>query len=190
MEAFFSSTLIEAGCDEAGRGALAGPVFAAAVVLPKDYHNDEIKDSKKLTAKQRFLIRDEIEKYAIAYSVAQVSNTEIDEINILNASILAMHRAIGNLTLIPELLIIDGNKFKSYNDIPHHCIVKGDNKFMSIAAASILAKTYRDEYMTAMSKEFPHYFWERNFAYPTKQHYEAIAKYGITELHRKSYRLY
>jgi ribonuclease HII len=190
METFFSQTLIEAGCDEAGRGCLAGPVFAAAVILPKDYCNEDIKDSKKLTAKQRFKLRDEIEENATAFAVAQVSNQEIDEINILNASILAMHRAIDKLNITPELLLIDGNKFKNYKDIPHQCIVKGDNKFMAIAAASIIAKTYRDEYMTALSKDFPQYSWDKNFAYATKKHYEAIAKYGITEFHRKSFRLY
>ncbi|GHV34917.1 ribonuclease HII [Bacteroidia bacterium] len=187
---YFTENLIEAGCDEAGRGPLAGDVFAAAVVFPKDYHNEKINDSKKLTAKQRFELRSEIEKSALTFAVATVSAREIDEINILNASILAMHRAIDALKITPELLLIDGNKFKDYKDIPHHCIVKGDSKYLAIAAASILAKTYRDDYMTELSKSYPQYGWDKNAGYPTKQHYLAIREYGITVHHRKSFRLF
>jgi ribonuclease HII len=189
MENYYSLGHIEAGCDEAGRGPLAGPVFAAAVILPKDYRNEKINDSKKLTAKQRYALRYEIENNAIAFAVASVSAQEIDEINILNAAISAMHRAIDKLTITPELLLIDGNKFKPYKHIPHHCIVKGDSKYLAIAAASILAKTYRDDYMTELSKLFPQYFWNKNQGYPTKQHYQAIKEHGVTEHHRKSFRL-
>jgi ribonuclease HII len=186
----FTENLIEAGCDEAGRGPLAGSVFAAAVILPKDYHNEKINDSKKLTAKQRYVLRDEIEKNALAFAIAAVSTQEIDEINILNASILAMHRAISGLKITPEVLLIDGNKFKNYKDIPYHCIVKGDSKYLAIAAASILAKTYRDDYMTELSKDFPQYGWDKNAGYPTKQHFSAIREHGITAHHRKSFRLF
>ena len=186
---FLNENLIEAGCDEAGRGCLAGPVFAAAVILPRDFYHPLLNDSKKLTDKQRDILRPIIEKSAIAWSVKSVSPAEIDKINILNASILGMHRAIESLNMIPEHILVDGNRFKQYKDIPHTCIVKGDSKFASIAAASILAKTHRDEYMTELSREFPQYNWDKNMAYPTKAHREAIIKYGITNHHRLSYKL-
>lgn len=185
----FQKKFIEAGCDEAGRGCLAGPVYAAAVILPSNYKNSLLNDSKKLSEKNRNLLRTEIEKDAIAFGVGIVTNQEIDEINILNASFLAMHRAIEKLTTTPGLLIIDGNRFTPYPFIPHKCIVKGDAKFLSIAAASVLAKTYRDEYLEKIHLEFPVYDWNKNKAYPTKKHREAIIKHGITPFHRKSYNL-
>lgn len=181
------SNRIEAGCDEAGRGCLAGPVFAAAVILPKNYKNKFLNDSKKLNEKQRNDLRKIIEKEAKYWAVAQVSPEEIDEINILNASFLAMHRAISNLGQIPELLLIDGNRFNKYKDISHECIIKGDGKYMSIAAASILAKTHRDEFMKKASQEYPQYFWEKNKGYPTLKHKLAIQQHGICDLHRKSF---
>lgn len=181
------SNKIEAGCDEAGRGCLAGPVFAAAVILPKGYKNKFLDDSKKLNEKQRNDLRKSIETEVIFWAVAQVSPEEIDEINILNASFLAMHRAIAKLGQIPELLLIDGNRFNKYMDIPHECIIKGDGKYMSIAAASILAKTHRDEFMKKASEEYPDYFWEKNKGYPTFEHKMAIQEHGICPLHRKSF---
>jgi len=185
----FQNKLLEAGCDEAGRGCLAGPVFAAAVVLPKNYKNNLLNDSKQLSEKKRNLLRIEIERDALCFAIGIVDNLEIDKINILNASFLAMHRAIKQLSSIPELLLIDGNRFKSYPKIPHECIIKGDGKFMSIAAASILAKTYRDEFVQKMHNEFPDYNWSQNKAYPTKAHRNAIRKFGTTPYHRMSFRL-
>lgn len=181
--------LIEAGCDEAGRGCLAGPVVASAVILPKEYTNDLLNDSKQLSAKKRNLLRSQIEQDAIAYAVAFVDNKEIDEINILNASFLAMHKAVDQLDQKPELLLIDGNRFKLYDGIPHECIVKGDGKFLSIAAASILAKTYRDEFMVELDGKHPGYGWDRNMGYPTKEHRNGIAKLGVTPYHRMSFQL-
>ena len=189
LKPYFQKKLLEAGCDEAGRGCLAGPVFAAAVILPKDYKNKILNDSKQVSEIKRKLLRTEIEKEAISFAVGVVDNNEIDKINILNASFLAMHRAIEQLTSNPELLLIDGNRFKSYKKIPHECIIKGDGKFLSIAAASILAKTYRDEFMENAHLEFPHYDWKTNKGYPTKTHREAIRQIGITPLHRKTFRL-
>lgn len=189
LKSYFDKTKTEAGCDEAGRGCLAGPVFAAAVILPKDYKNKILNDSKKLTDKIRYQLRDVIEKEALAFAVAQVSNIEIDEINILNASLLAMHRAIDKLKDTPELLLIDGNRFKQYKNIKHRCIVKGDAKFMSIAAASILAKTYRDDFMIEAAKKYPFYGWDRNMGYPTKLHREGIRQHGTTPLHRMTFQL-
>jgi ribonuclease HII len=185
----YTDDLIEAGCDEAGRGCLAGPVYAAAVILPRDFINSELNDSKKLSKKQREKLREIIEKEAISWAVASVDNNEIDEINILNASFLAMHRAIEKLKKQPEFLLIDGNRFKIYKEIPHKCIVKGDGKFLSIAAASILAKTHRDDFMKKLHLEFPDYDWKNNKGYPTPKHKAAIAKHGITDFHRKSFRL-
>ncbi len=181
--------VIEAGCDEAGRGCLAGPVYAAAVILKKDFYHPLLNDSKQLSAKQREKLRPIIEKEALAWAVVAVSAREIDEMNILKASITGMHRAIEKLSITPEHLLIDGNRFYKYKDIPHTCVVKGDGKYAAIAAASILAKTHRDEYMLTIAKEFPQYGWERNMAYPTKEHRAAIAKYGITPHHRLSYKL-
>jgi len=189
LKSCFQKKLIEAGCDEAGRGCLAGPVYAAAVILPKDYKNKILNDSKQVSAKKREILRAEIEKEAIAFGVGIVDNVEIDKINILNASFLAMHRAIAQLTTTPELLLIDGNRFKSYPNIPHECIIKGDAKFLSIAAASILAKTYRDDFMLAAHQKHPKYAWNNNKGYPTKVHREAIRKIGTTNLHRMSFRL-
>ena len=180
---------IEVGTDEAGRGCLAGPVVAAAVILPEDFEHPLLNDSKQLTEKQRELLRPFIEKNAIAYGVSYINEQKIDEINILQASILAMHKAIEKLTVTPEHIIVDGNKFKPYRNIPYKTIVKGDAKFMSIAAASVLAKTYRDEFMQKIDLEFPAYFWKKNKGYPTKQHREAIREFGITSYHRKTFRL-
>lgn len=185
----FTKEKMEAGCDEAGRGCLAGPVVAAAVILPKTYQNPLLDDSKKLSRKNRDMLRREIIRYALAWSVAEVSNEEIDQINILNASFLAMHRAIDTLDIRPQLLLIDGNRFNPYAGIDHQCIVKGDGKFLSIAAASILAKTTRDDIMTQYSKEYPGYLWEKNAGYPTIQHRNAIRKMGVTPYHRMSFRL-
>lgn len=189
LKPYFQQKLLEAGCDEAGRGCLAGPVYAAAVVLPKDYKNKILNDSKQVSEKKRELLRFEIEKEALAFGIGVVDNNEIDEINILNASFLAMHRAIDALKLKPELLLIDGNRFKPYKKIPHECIIKGDGKFLSIAAASILAKTYRDEFMDNAHLNHPFYDWNNNKGYPTKAHREAIKKHGITDLHRQSFQL-
>lgn len=186
---FFKEGVVEAGCDEAGRGCLAGHVFAAAVILPPDFRNELLNDSKQLNEKQRYELRCIIEKEAVDWAVGIVTYDEIDQINILNASILAMHRALDKLSVRPENIIVDGNKFKKYNDVPYQTIVKGDGKFMSIAAASILAKTYRDDYMKDIDKEFPLYNWKKNKGYPTKEHREAIKKYGISPHHRKSFNL-
>ncbi|ATV28965.1 ribonuclease HII [Prevotella intermedia] len=180
---------VEAGCDEAGRGCLAGSVFAAAVILPPDYENGLLNDSKQLSEKKRYLLRSMIEKDALAWAVGVVTAAEIDKINILNASILAMHRALDALSVRPEAIIVDGNRFKPYHDVPHTTIVKGDGKYLSIAAASILAKTYRDDYMKAIAEEFPQYDWQSNKGYPTKKHRAAIKEYGISPYHRKSFTL-
>lgn len=181
--------MIEAGCDEAGRGCLAGSVYAAAVIFPDDYSNEQLNDSKQLTEKKRYQLREIIERDAIAWSVGIVTAQEIDKINILNASILAMHRALDRLKVRPQAVIVDGNKFKPYNGLPHTTIVKGDGKYLSIAAASILAKTYRDDYMNALAEEYPMYDWKSNKGYPTKKHRQAIKDYGISPYHRKSYNL-
>jgi len=182
--------LTEAGCDEAGRGCLAGPVFAAAVILPADFSHPLLNDSKKLSERARELLRPIIESEAIAYCVSYSSSVEIDEINILNASILAMHRALDGLSIIPEHILVDGNRFKQYKNIAHTCVVGGDGEYASIAAASVLAKTYRDSYMRKLAKEFPQYGWERNMAYPTKEHRAAIERFGLSKHHRVSFRLY
>lgn len=185
----FSKYKFECGTDEAGRGCLAGPVTAAAVILPVNFENKLLNDSKQLSEKKRDKLKPIIETEAIAFGIAHIFQKEIDSINILNASILAMHKSIAELNPIPEFIIVDGNKFKPYNDIPFETIIKGDGKFMSIAAASILAKTYRDLYMCEIHKEFPIYNWKQNKGYPTKEHREAIRKYGITKYHRKSFKL-
>lgn len=183
----FQGQYLEAGCDEAGRGCLAGPVYAAAVILPPDFAAGELNDSKKLSHKQRVALRVIIERDAVSWAVAAVDNNEIDEINILNASFLAMHRAVEKLTVQPQYLSIDGNRFKAYPDIPHSCIIKGDGKYLNIAAASILAKTHRDEYMDNISGEFPLYQWHQNKGYPTKDHRSASLLYGSTTYHRKTF---
>jgi len=188
LEIQYSNSL-EAGTDEAGRGCLAGPVTAAAVILPPYFKLPLLNDSKKLTEKQRFALRPEIEHQAIAYAIAHVYQEEIDEINILNASIKAMHLALEQLSKKPEYIIVDGNRFKSFQEIPHQCIVKGDGKYQNIAAASVLAKTYRDDFMEKLGLEFPQYDWKKNKGYPTKKHREAIKKYGITTYHRTSFKL-
>ena len=189
LEPYLIKGRIEAGCDEAGRGCLAGPVTAAAVILPEDFHNEILNDSKQLTERQRELLRPIIEREAIAWAVAFVSPQEIDEINILRASFTAMHRAIDQLTTRPEALLIDGNRFIKYQDIPHTCIVKGDGKMMSIAAASVLAKTHRDEYMQRIAQDFPQYAWDKNKGYPTPAHRAAIELHGATPHHRMSFQL-
>ena len=181
--------LIECGCDEAGRGCLAGAVFAGAVVLPKDYRNDRLNDSKQLTEAQRYELRDEIERDALAWAVARVEADEIDRRNILRASMHAMNIAVQQLSLTPELLLIDGNRFYNEGLIPYFTVVKGDGKYLSIAAASILAKTYRDDYMQELHRRYPQYGWDRNKGYPTAEHYRALAQYGPTPLHRKSFKL-
>jgi len=181
-------SLFEAGTDEAGRGCLAGPVTAAAITLPKNFTNDILNDSKQLSEVKRTLLKPILEDVAISFSVCHVFQDEIDEINILNASFLAMHRAIDKLQPLPDFIIVDGNRFKTYPNIDHECIIKGDGKYMSIAAASVLAKTHRDEYMAKIHEEFPMYNWKKNKGYPTKEHREAIKKYGITKYHRKSFR--
>ena len=196
---FYKEGVIEAGCDEAGRGCLAGPVFAAAVVLPSDFKNEMLNDSKQLTEKKRYLLREVIEREALAWAVGIVDNKEIDKINILNASILAMHRALDQLTVRPENIIVDGNRWKPYQEptandnepkvVPATTIVKGDGKYLSIAAASILAKTYRDDFMLRIHEEFPQYHWDRNKGYPAKVHREAIRQYGTTPYHRMSFNL-
>ena len=178
---------IEAGCDEAGRGCLAGSVYAAAVILPKDYRNDLLNDSKQLTAHQRYMLRETIEHDAIAWAVGVVTAQEIDKMNILRASITAMHRAIDRLSVRPEALIIDGNRFYPYHDLPYTTIVKGDGKSLSIAAASILAKTYRDDYMRELHKEYPYYGWDHNAGYPTKEHRRGIAEHGLSPYHRLTF---
>lgn len=189
LKSHYYEGLIEAGCDEAGRGCLAGSVYAAAVILPSDYQNELLNDSKKLTAKKRYALREEIERDAIAWAVGFVTPEEIDKINILNASFLAMHRALDQLQVRPEAVIVDGNRFKPYQDLPSTTIVKGDGKYLSIAAASILAKTYRDDYMLSLAEEYPQYDWQSNMGYPTKKHRQAILEHGITPYHRKSYNL-
>ena len=189
LKSHYYESLIEAGCDEAGRGCLAGSVYAAAVILPSDYQNELLNDSKKLTAKKRYALREEIERDAIAWAVGIVTPEEIDKINILNASFLAMHRALDQLSVRPEAVIVDGNRFKPYQDLPSTTIVKGDGKYLSIAAASILAKTYRDDYMLSLAEEYPEYDWQSNMGYPTKKHRQAIREHGITPYHRKSYNL-
>ena len=189
LESHYYEGKVEAGCDEAGRGCLAGSVYAAAVILPEDYHNELLNDSKQLSEKKRYQLREIIERDAIAWAVGIVTPEEIDKINILNASILAMHRALDQLKVRPEAIIVDGNRFKKYQDLPHTTIVKGDGKYLSIAAASILAKTYRDDYMNCLAEEYPQYDWLSNKGYPTKKHREAIKQFGITPYHRKSYNL-
>ena len=189
LENHYYEGLVEAGCDEAGRGCLAGSVFAAAVILPPDYANEKLNDSKQLTERQRYMLRQEVERDALSWAVGVVTPEEIDRMNILNASILAMHRALDKLSLSPQAVIVDGNRFKPYRDLPHTCIVQGDGKYLSIAAASVLAKTYRDDYMALMDKEYPGYDWLRNKGYPTRAHRLAIAQLGITPIHRRSYNL-
>lgn len=186
---YFQNKLIEAGCDEAGRGCLAGPVFAAAVILPKDFHHPLLTDSKQIKESDRYKLRLEIEAKAIAFSVGVVDHQEIDRINILNASFLAMHRAVEKLQLKPEFLIIDGNRFKSYPQINHECIIKGDGKYFSIAAASILAKTYRDDFMNALDKEYPDYHWKQNKGYPTIHHRNKVLELGFSPYHRKTFKV-
>lgn len=189
LQLFLEQGRLEAGCDEAGRGCLAGLVFAAAVILPEDFANEMLDDSKKLSERQRDMLRPMIERGALAWAVGVVEAEEIDRINILNASFLAMHRAVGALSVKPDFLLVDGNRFKPYPGIPHTCIVKGDGKMMSIAAASILAKTHRDEYMRRIAGEYPQYGWDVNKGYPTKSHRDAIARYGVSPYHRRSFRL-
>ncbi|MFS4494488.1 ribonuclease HII [Maribacter sp. 2308TA10-17] len=187
LKSYFSK-LIEAGTDEAGRGCLAGPVTAAAIILPFKFKNKVLNDSKLLSETKRFQLRPILENEAVTFGVAHVFSEEIDKINILNASILAMHKALGQLKVNPEFIIVDGNRFKPFKTIPHECIIKGDGKFMSIAAASVLAKTARDHYMEELHKEFPMYNWKQNKGYPTKEHREAIRQYGLTPYHRKSFK--
>jgi len=189
LESHYYDGLIEAGCDEAGRGCLAGSVFAAAVILPPDYVNAELNDSKQLSERKRYALRTQIERDAVAWAVGEVTPDEIDKINILHASFLAMHRAIDQLGVRPEALIVDGNHFDPYHDLPFTTIIKGDGRYLSIAAASILAKTYRDDYMLRLAEQYPQYDWQHNKGYPTKKHREAIATFGITPYHRKSYNL-
>lgn len=189
LEPYYNHDLLEAGCDEAGRGCLAGSVFAAAVILPRDYKNAALNDSKKLTAKMRYALREQIERDALAWAVGEVKPEEIDKVNILHASFLAMHRAIAQLQVAPEALIIDGNRFDPYPGLPHTCIVKGDGKYLSIAAASILAKTYRDDYMDALARECPYYDWEHNKGYPTAKHYAGLEAHGPSVYHRRTFNL-
>ena len=189
LEKHYYEGLVEAGCDEAGRGCLAGSVFAAAVILPPDYENELLNDSKKLTDRKRKQLREIIEHDALDWAVGIVEPGEIDEINILNASILAIHRALDQLKVRPEAIIVDGNRFKPYRDLPYTTIVKGDGKYLSIAAASILAKTYRDDYMDRLAEDYPQYDWKSNKGYPTKKHRQAIRECGITPFHRRSFTL-
>ena len=189
LESHYYQGKVEAGCDEAGRGCLAGSVYAAAVIFPEDYQNAELNDSKQLTDKRRKQLREIIEHDAIAWAIGVVTPDEIDKMNILNASILAMHRALDQLKVCPEAIIVDGNRFKPYQNLPHTTIVKGDGKYLSIAAASILAKTYRDDYMDQLAQTYPQYDWLSNKGYPTKKHREAIRKYGITPFHRKTFNM-
>lgn len=189
LEPYYHSGVIEAGCDEAGRGCLAGPVYAAAVIMPPDFSNEILNDSKQLTEKKRYQLREIIEREALAWAVGVVDNHEIDEINILRASILAMHRALDQLKVRPDEIIVDGNRFYKYQELPYTTIVKGDGKYMSIAAASILAKTYRDDFMQKIHKEYPMYHWDKNKGYPAKVHRDAIRQYGTTPYHRMTYNL-
>ena len=189
LESHYYKDMVEAGCDEAGRGCLAGSVYAAAVILPPNYQNADLNDSKKLTDKKRKALREQIERDAVAWAVGVVTPEEIDQINILNASFLAMHRALDQLKVRPEAVIVDGNRFKPYQDLPYTTIVKGDGKYLAIAAASILAKTYRDDYMDALAEEYPQYDWKSNKGYPTKKHRAAIKEFGTTPYHRMSYNL-
>ena len=189
LDLFYHKGVIEAGCDEAGRGCLAGPVYAAAVILPPDFHNDLLNDSKQLTEAKRYQLRQVIQREAVAWAVGVVDNHEIDQINILRASILAMHRALDGLQVRPQEIIVDGNRFTPYHDLPYTTIVKGDGKYMSIAAASILAKTYRDDFMEKLHQEHPAYDWQKNKGYPTKAHRQAIRTHGATEYHRTSFNL-
>lgn len=189
LKSYFHNTLIEAGLDEAGRGCLAGPVVAAAVVFPKNYQNEFLNDSKQLSKKKREYLFEQIQTDALFWGIAEVWNEEIDKINILNASFLAMHRSVDQINPKPELLLVDGNRFNPYPSIPHECIIKGDGKYLSIAAASILAKTHRDRLMEQLHLEHPYYGWDKNAGYPTKVHREGIVKYGITSYHRKSFNL-
>lgn len=186
---FYHKELTEAGCDEAGRGCLAGSVYAAAVIFPKDYKNEKINDSKQLNSACRYALREQIERDALAWGVGVVTPEEIDQINILNASILAMHRALDSLTLRPEAVIVDGNRFRPYKKLPYKTIIKGDGKYLSIAAASILAKTYRDDYMQKLHKKYPFYGWDHNKGYPTREHREAIRRLGTTPYHRLTFNL-
>lgn len=186
---FLQEGRIEAGCDEAGRGCLAGAVYAAAVILPPDFYNEQLNDSKQLTERRRYALREVIEREALAWAVGVVTPAEIDRINILNASFLAMHRALDQLQIRPQHLLIDGNRFNPYRDLPHTTVVKGDGKYLSIAAASILAKTYRDDYMHRLAEEYPLYDWHQNKGYPTRKHRDAIARYGATPYHRQSFNL-
>lgn len=189
LKPYYKKTNIEAGCDEAGRGCLAGPVVAAAVILPTNYKNKFIDDSKKITEKMRYQLAEEIKQHALAWAVAEVSHIEIDKINILNASILAMHHAVDKLSLTPDFLLIDGNRFKPYKDIKHLCVIKGDATYMSIAAASLLAKTHRDDVMMKLHDEFPYYGWDKNKGYPTQLHRNGIKQHGDCPYHRKSFTL-
>ena len=189
LKSYLHKGIVEAGCDEAGRGCLAGAVYAAAVILPPDFKDERLNDSKQLTEKQRYALREVIEREAVAWAIGIVSPEEIDQINILNASFLAMHRAVDQLKVCPEHLLIDGNRFNPYPDVPHTTIVKGDGKYLPIAAASILAKTYRDDYMNRLDTEYPAYDWKHNKGYPTKKHREAIALHGTTPYHRMSFNL-
>ena len=189
LKNYYEQGRVEAGCDEAGRGCLAGSVYAAAVILPPDYQNERLNDSKKLTARQRYALRQDIERDAVAWAVGVVTPQEIDQINILNASILAMHHALDQLQVRPEAIIVDGNRFKPYRDLPHTTIVKGDGKYLSIAAASILAKTYRDDEMIRLAQEYPDYDWQHNMGYPTRKHREAIRQHGLTPYHRRTFNL-
>lgn len=189
LKSYFYNNLIEAGCDEAGRGCLAGPVFAAAVILPKNFKHPVLNDSKKLSKKQRDKLKNEIISSSVAWKVAYVSNEEIDEMNILRASVKAMHLAISELDTEPQFLLIDGNRFYAYKEIPYQTIIKGDGLYFSIAAASVLAKTFRDEYMEKLHEEYPQYGWNRNMGYPTLDHRRAISEYGITPYHRRSFSL-
>ncbi len=189
LKPYYNPDLLEAGCDEAGRGCLAGSVFAAAVILPRDYENAALNDSKKLTARKRYALREQIERDAVAWAVGEVIPAEIDRVNILHASFLAMHRAIAQLQVAPETLIIDGNRFDPYPGLPHTCIVKGDAKYQSIAAASILAKTYRDDYMDRLAGHYPFYDWEHNKGYPTARHYAGLEAHGPSPYHRRTFNL-
>jgi ribonuclease HII len=189
LKSHYYDDKVEAGCDEAGRGCLAGSVYAAAVILPTCYDNPALNDSKQLSAKQRYALREQIEHDAVAWAVGIVTPAEIDKINILNASILAMHRALDQLQVRPEAIIVDGNRFKPYRDVPFTTIIKGDGKYQAIAAASILAKTYRDDYMDQLAQEYPMYDWQSNKGYPTRKHREGIRRFGVSPYHRMSYRL-